>query len=55
MVGKYVLENWTCGEHVSSNLRFVNRETANYYISDVQRTIKDYQDENPKYVFVSKS
>ena len=54
MVGKYVLENWTCNGHVSNNLRYVNRETNNYYISDVQRTIKDYEKKVTKYVFIPK-
>ena len=54
LVGKYVLENWVNGDFIRNHLRYINRENKKYYISDVQRTIKSYDNEPIEYVHIYK-
>lgn len=50
----YILENWVNDDFVSNYLRFINRENKIYLISDVQRTVRSYDEEPRKMVHVYK-
>lgn len=54
LLGKYILENWVNGDFESNNLRHINRENKKYYISDTDRTAKDWRAKNIKYVHIYK-
>jgi len=51
MIGKYIYEHWVNGDYVHNSLRYINRETKKYYLSDVQRSAKNWKDDPVKYVF----
>ena len=53
-VGTYILENWVNGDFVSNHLGYVNRENKKYLISDVQRTVRSYDEEPRKMVHIYK-
>jgi hypothetical protein len=54
LIGRHIKQTWINGDFRQTWVRRIDRETVTQYVSEVQRTVKDYKADEIKYVFYPK-